>query len=102
MYRPARGVKGVALSAPRLAGRPALSWADGASTSATSIFSISSKIVPVSILCLPREESRSKEHSMPSGFQNQPKILRGAFVEYGLSIPPLFVVFQFNPVQLSR
>jgi hypothetical protein len=23
-------------------------------------------------------------------------------VEYGLSIPPLFVVFQFNPVQLSR
>lgn len=39
---------------------------------------------------------------MPSGFQNQPKILRGAFVEYGLSIPPLFVVFQFNPVQLSR
>ncbi len=39
---------------------------------------------------------------MPNGFTNQPKILRGAFVEYGLSIPPLFVVFQFNPVQLSR
>ncbi len=37
-----------------------------------------------------------------SGFLNQPKILRGAFVEYGLSLPPLFVVFQFNPVQLSR
>ena len=37
-----------------------------------------------------------------SGFRNQPKILRGAFVEYGLSLPPLFVVFQFNPVQLSR
>lgn len=37
-----------------------------------------------------------------SGFRNRPKILRGAFVEYGLSIPPLFVVFQFNPVQLSR
>jgi hypothetical protein len=37
-----------------------------------------------------------------SGFSNRPKILRGAFVEYGLSIPPLFVVFQFNPVQLSR
>ncbi len=37
-----------------------------------------------------------------SGFSNKPKILRGAFVEYGLSIPPLFVVFQFNPVQLSR
>jgi hypothetical protein len=39
---------------------------------------------------------------MPGGFNNQPKIVRGAFVEYGLSIPPLFVVFQFNPVQLSR
>ncbi len=39
---------------------------------------------------------------MPSGFPNKPKILRGAFVEYGLSIPPLFVVFQFNPVQLTR
>lgn len=37
-----------------------------------------------------------------SGFSNKPKILRGAFVEYGLSIPPLFVVFQFNPVQLTR
>ncbi|MCP4545435.1 MAG: hypothetical protein GY835_03075, partial [bacterium] len=35
-------------------------------------------------------------------FSNQPKILRGAFVEYGLSIPPLFVVFQFNPVRLTR
>lgn len=31
-----------------------------------------------------------------------PKILRGAFIEYGLSLPPLFVVFQFNPVELSR
>ena len=39
---------------------------------------------------------------MPGGFTNKPKILRGAFVEYGLSIPPLFVVFQLNPVQLSR
>lgn len=37
-----------------------------------------------------------------SGVLNKPKILRGAFVEYGLSIPPLFVVFQFNPVQLTR
>jgi len=37
-----------------------------------------------------------------SGFPNKPKILRGAFVEYGLSIPPLFVVFQFNPEQLTR
>ncbi len=26
-----------------------------------------------------------------------PKILRGAFIEYGISLPPLFVVFQFNP-----
>ena len=34
--------------------------------------------------------------------RNAPKILRGAFVEYGLSIPPLFVVFQFNPEQLTR
>lgn len=33
---------------------------------------------------------------------NAPKILRGAFVEFGLSIPPLFVVFQFNPVELTR
>ncbi len=39
---------------------------------------------------------------MPGGFKNKPKILRGAFVEYGLSIPPLFVVFQFNPEQLTR
>lgn len=39
---------------------------------------------------------------MPDGFSNRPKILRGAFVEYGLSIPPLFVVFQFNPQELSR
>jgi hypothetical protein len=39
---------------------------------------------------------------MPSGFPNKPKILRGAFVEYGLSLPPLVVVFQFNPLQLTR
>ena len=39
---------------------------------------------------------------MPGGFTNKPKILRGAFVEYGLSIPPQVVVFQFNPVQLTR
>lgn len=37
-----------------------------------------------------------------SGFKNQPKIVRGAFVEFGLSIPPLFVVFQYNPEQLRR
>lgn len=39
---------------------------------------------------------------MPSGFPNQPKILRGAFVEYGLSIPPLILPFQFNPDELTR
>lgn len=39
---------------------------------------------------------------MPGGFTNKPRILRGAFVKYGLSIPPLIVVFQFNPVQLTR
>jgi hypothetical protein len=39
---------------------------------------------------------------MPGGFRNKPRILRGAFVEYGLSFPPLIVVFQFNPVQLTR
>jgi len=39
---------------------------------------------------------------MSGGFTNKPRILRGAFVEYGLSLPPLVVVFQFNPVQLSR
>jgi hypothetical protein len=36
------------------------------------------------------------------GFPNRPKILRGAFVEFGLSLPPLVVVFQFNPLQLTR
>src|SRR5262245_14724390 len=39
---------------------------------------------------------------MAGGLRAQPKIQRGAFVEYGLSIPPLVVVFQFNPLQLSR
>jgi hypothetical protein len=39
---------------------------------------------------------------MVNGFANRPKILRGAFLEYGLSVPPLFVLFQFNPVQLQR
>ncbi len=39
---------------------------------------------------------------MGNGFSNQPKILRGAFVEFGLSLPPLFVVFQFNPVLITR
>jgi len=32
----------------------------------------------------------------------KPKILRGAFVEFGLSVPPLIVVFQYNPQQLTR
>jgi len=39
---------------------------------------------------------------MSDGFPNKPKILRGAFVEFGLSLPPLLVVFQFNPLQLGR
>ena len=39
---------------------------------------------------------------MSGGFKNKPKILRGAFVELGLSLPPLVVVFQFNPLQLTR
>ena len=39
---------------------------------------------------------------MTDGFPNKPRILRGAFVEFGLSLPPLLVVFQFNPLQLTR
>jgi hypothetical protein len=39
---------------------------------------------------------------MSGGFSNQPKILRGAFVEFGISLPPLIVVFQFNPLTISR
>jgi hypothetical protein len=39
---------------------------------------------------------------MPGGFSNQPKILRGAFVEFGISLPPLIVVFQFNPLLITR
>lgn len=37
-----------------------------------------------------------------SAFSNRPRILRGAFVEYGLSVPPLFVAFQFNPESITR
>ena len=37
-----------------------------------------------------------------SGFSNSPKILKGAFVEYGTSIPPLIVPFQFNPLTILR
>src|ERR1700730_14066202 len=36
------------------------------------------------------------------GFGNQARILRGAFVEFGISLPPLLVVFQFNPLLISR
>jgi hypothetical protein len=32
----------------------------------------------------------------------RPKLLRGAFVEYGLSLPPLWFTFQFNPETLTR
>jgi hypothetical protein len=39
---------------------------------------------------------------MSDSFPNRPQILRGAFVQFGLSLPPLFVVFQFNPLQLTR
>ena len=37
-----------------------------------------------------------------ASYTDQPHILRGAFVEYGISIPPLMVVFQFNPEKLTR
>lgn len=36
------------------------------------------------------------------GLSNQAKTLKGAFVEFGISLPPLFVVFQFNPLQITR
>jgi hypothetical protein len=39
---------------------------------------------------------------MADGFPNRPKILRGAFVEFPLGLPPNLVVFQFNPVELTR
>ncbi|MFN7571413.1 MAG: hypothetical protein ACK5TK_08170 [Betaproteobacteria bacterium] len=32
----------------------------------------------------------------------RPQVLRGAFVEYGLSLPPLVFAFQFNPETLTR
>jgi len=37
-----------------------------------------------------------------SWISNMPKIIRGAFVEYGISFPPLIVPFQFNPETISR
>ena len=35
-------------------------------------------------------------------FDLRPKLLRGAFIEYGLSLPPLIFAFQFNPQTLGR
>lgn len=35
-------------------------------------------------------------------FPIRPKVLRGAFVEYGLSLPPILFAFQFNPETLTR
>ncbi len=35
-------------------------------------------------------------------FANQPKILKSAFVEFGISLPPLVLVFQFNPLTVTR
>lgn len=37
-----------------------------------------------------------------SDFVMRPNVLRGAFVEYGLSLPPLLFAFQFNPETLAR
>lgn len=37
-----------------------------------------------------------------SDFLLRPNVLRGAFVEYGLSLPPLLFAFQFNPETLTR
>ena len=39
---------------------------------------------------------------MIGGIPNQPKILRGAFVEYGKNREALTVVFQFNPMTINR
>ena len=37
-----------------------------------------------------------------SDFILRPKLQRGAFIEYGLSLPPLWFSFQFNPPTLTR
>jgi hypothetical protein len=37
---------------------------------------------------------------MPGRLRHQAKVFRDVFVEYGLTIPPLVLVFQFNPLQL--
>lgn len=40
---------------------------------------------------------------MASGLNNQPKLLKGAFVDSNLiAFPPLIVPFQFNPERLTR
>lgn len=40
---------------------------------------------------------------MASGLSNQPRLLRGAFVDSNLlAFPPLVVPFQFNPEQITR
>ena len=40
---------------------------------------------------------------MAGGLSNQPKLLKGAFVDsYLLAVPPLVVPFQFNPEQITR
>jgi hypothetical protein len=40
---------------------------------------------------------------MASGLSNQPKLLKGAFVDSNLlSLPPLIVPFQFNPDTITR
>lgn len=40
---------------------------------------------------------------MTNTLSNQPRVARGAFVEYTIGLPPPLVVrFQFNPVQLQR
>ena len=39
---------------------------------------------------------------MVNSVTNQPKILRGAFFEYGSNQAPLTVIFQFNPLTISR
>ncbi len=35
-------------------------------------------------------------------FIKRPKVVKGAFIEYGEKADPLFVIFQYNPIQLSR
>lgn len=39
---------------------------------------------------------------MPDYLPNQSRLLHGAFMEVSLSVPPLFVEFQFNPERITR